>query len=423
MCRGRPAGMLAVMHIARQHPRFGRLLAALASSQLGDWLYNLALLAYVQERTHSTTWVGLTTVARVAPVVFGGPLGGLIADRFDRRRVMIVADVARAGLMGGLVLVAGLGLPVILVPLAAALATLAGIPYPSSVAAVMPRLIPDEQLPAANAARATISPACVAAGPVLGAVLLLLGSPSLAFGVNAITFVVSGLLVASIPAGAAFERAPRAAAPVATGAVATVLSDLRAGGRVLLTAPDALRAVSADIAGSFTYGAQTVLLLVVAEHLGLGAAGYGYLLAAQGLGGILGASIAGRLGERGSRRSTLAVALLLVGLPLPLLAVTTSVVIAILLGITAGVGALVVEVVAETRLQRTLDEERLGTAYGFAFSASIGGIAVGALVAPLLAAVAGVSGALIVIGVGVTALAAVVVRRSHQPLVAEGAAA
>lgn len=422
MCTQRGAGMLATMHIARQHPRFARLLAALASSQLGDWLYNLSLLAYVQERTHSTTWVGLTTVARIAPMVLGGPLGGLIADRFDRRAVMIAADVARAALMGGLVLVAVAGLPVILVPLAAALATLAGVAYPPSVAAVTPRLIPDDQLPAANAARAAIAPACVAAGPVLGAVLLLIGPPSVAFGLNALTFVVSGVLVASIRGGAAFARAPRAAGGDTAG-VTTVLAELRAGARVLLAAPDAVRAVSADTAGSFVYGAQTVLLLVVAERLGLGAPGYGYLLAAQGAGGILGAAIAGRLGAHASRRGALAAALLLVGLPLPVLAVTTSVVVAVILGITAGVGALFVEVVAETRLQRSLDEERLGTAYGFAFSASIGGIAIGALVAPLLAALTSVSGALIVIGIGVTALAAVIARRSPQPLVVDGAPA
>jgi len=52
-------------------PVSDRLLAALATSQLGDWLYNLSLLAYVQQRTHSTAWLGLTTAARIAPVVLG----------------------------------------------------------------------------------------------------------------------------------------------------------------------------------------------------------------------------------------------------------------------------------------------------------------------------------------------------------------
>jgi hypothetical protein len=53
-----------------------RLLIGLTASQAGDWLYNLALLAFVYERTHSSVWVGLTTAARIIPAVVLGPLPG-----------------------------------------------------------------------------------------------------------------------------------------------------------------------------------------------------------------------------------------------------------------------------------------------------------------------------------------------------------
>jgi MFS family permease len=403
------------MHIALRHPRFGRLLAALAASQLGDWLYNLALLAYVQERTHSTVWLGITTAARIGPIVVGGPLGGLIADRFDRRRLMIASDVARAAMMGGLVLVALAGLPVALVPVLAAATTLAGIAYPSSVAAVTPRLVGADELTAANGARGTIAPACVALGPALGAVLLLIGPPATAFAINAVTFVVSGLLVASIPAGPEFARTPSADGEPEAGpldGVAAIAAELRAGARALAAVREAGWIVGADTAGSLVYGAQTVLLLLVAERLGLGAGGYGYLLAGLGLGGIAGATLAGRLGPAAGRRSTLAAALVLVALPLPVLAVTTSAVVAIAAGVAGGAGALIVEVVADTRLQQTLDQARLGCAYGFAFAASVGGIALGGLVAPLLVAVAGLAGALCIVAALVLTLAAALGLRS-----------
>jgi MFS family permease len=397
------------MHIARRNPRFARLLAALTASQLGDWLYNLALLAYVQERTHSATWLGLTTAARIAPMVVGGPIGGLIADRFDRRRLMFCSDAVRVAVMGALVLVASTGLPVALVPLLAAAATLAGIAYPPSVAAVTPRLVAAEDLAAANGARGTIAPTCVALGPALGAVLLLVGPPQIAFAINALTFLISGLLIASIPAGTAFARAPREESPAArTGlrhGLAEIGGDLRAGARALRAVPEAGWIVGADVAGSFVYGAQTVLLLLVAERLGLGAGGYGYLLAGLGVGGIAGATLAGRLGPAAGRRSTLAVALLLVALPLPVLALTSSAPIAILAGAVGGAGALVVEVVADTRLQQTLEESRLGCAYGFAFAVSVGGIACGALLAPLLVSLAGLAGALCLVAAVVVALA------------------
>ena len=74
------------MNVARRYPRFRRLLASLAVSLAGDWLYNLALLAFVYERTHSSAWLGITTAARVLPIVVCGPLGGVVADRYDRRR-------------------------------------------------------------------------------------------------------------------------------------------------------------------------------------------------------------------------------------------------------------------------------------------------------------------------------------------------
>jgi MFS family permease len=336
-------------------------------------------------------------------MVIGGPLGGLLADRLDRRVTMIASDVVRAALMGALVLTALATLPVILVPLLAAATTTAGVAYPSSVAAVTPRLVASEDLAKANGARGTI-------GPALGAVLLLIGPPSVAFAINAFTFIISGLFVASIPAGPEFAAPARGENSDET--VASVIQDLRAGARTLIKTPEAGWMVSADTAGSLVYGAQTVLLLAIANRLGLHAAGYGYLLAAQGLGGIAGATLAGRLGAAAEKRSTLAVALLMVGGPLPFLALTHSVVVAIVLGLIAGMGALIAEVVADTRLQQTLDEAHLGTAYGFAFAASVGGIAVGALIAPLLVSLLGVSGALLAIAAAVLALAGTLAARS-----------
>src|SRR4051812_16213643 len=176
------------MKTALRHRPFARLLAGLAISQTGDWLYNLALLAYVDHETHSATWLGLTTAARVAPIVVAGPLGGVLADRVDRRTLMIATDVVRALLMGLLTLVAVAGLPVVLAPVLAALATLAAVPYAPCVAVSTPQLVDPDVLPAANAARAAIGPTCIVVGPALGAVLLLLGPPSLAFALNGLTF-------------------------------------------------------------------------------------------------------------------------------------------------------------------------------------------------------------------------------------------
>jgi hypothetical protein len=70
-----------------RYPAFRPQLAARAGSQIGDWIHNLALVPPVCRWTH---WAGAATVARAAPIVVLGPLGGAIADRFDQRLIMIV---------------------------------------------------------------------------------------------------------------------------------------------------------------------------------------------------------------------------------------------------------------------------------------------------------------------------------------------
>src|SRR4051812_13960804 len=123
----------------RRMPAFRLLLSSLAVSSLGDWLYNVALLAFVYDRTGSPTWLALTTAVRVLPIVVAGPLGGVLADRYDRRRLIIVSDLLRAALMVALAAVVVLGLPVLLAPLVAGAATLASTVHAPAVAASTPR--------------------------------------------------------------------------------------------------------------------------------------------------------------------------------------------------------------------------------------------------------------------------------------------
>src|SRR5262245_27737230 len=91
---------------ALAHSDFRVLLAGLAVSTAGDWLYNVALIVFVFDRTHSSGWIAALTVARLTPYVALGPLGGVLAERHDRRRVMILSDLARAAIMFGLAIVA-----------------------------------------------------------------------------------------------------------------------------------------------------------------------------------------------------------------------------------------------------------------------------------------------------------------------------
>ncbi len=389
---------------ALRYPAFRRLLSALAVSQIGDWLYNLALVILVYDRTHSPLWAGVTTAARVVPIVALGPLGGVMADRFDRRRIMIFSDVTRMGLMVLLAAVAAARLPILLAPMIAAMATAAAAPYLPCVAAITPRVVDDADLPGANAARSAVTGFSIIAGPALGGVLLLLGSPAAAFALNALTFGLSALAVLAIRDRAAFRSARSAARP------AGLLREVAQGAAALRAHPQALRLVGADITCSTLYGTQTVLLLLVSRRIGLGAHGYGYLFAAVGAGGLLGTMLAGRAIRCPHSRYVLAAALVAGGLPMLLLAMVRWPAAAIFLTGITGVGAVLVEILTDTSLQRELDDEVFGRAYGLAVPASLGGIVVGSLIAPLLAGALGGSGALVVVGGTVLAYAATIFR-------------
>jgi MFS family permease len=411
-----------MLSLVRGHRSLRRLLTALAVSQLGDWLYNLALLAFVYDRTHSVTWTAVTTAARALPIVLCGPFGGVLADRYDRRRLMIASDVIRALTMVLLAVVAAAGLPVLFAPLLAAVATAAASVYPPSVAATLPRLVDDRDLPVANAARSVIQSASIVAGPVAGALLLLLGSPAMAFAINAATFVVSAVVLLGLPAGRLFT--PAARGDQATG----VMGELRAGVVALRNNGFAAHLVGADIVCSVVYGAQTVLLLLLGQRLGYGDAGYGYLLAACGVGGLVGAGLAPRLSAVRYPRYAVGGVLFTVAAAAAILAVVPWLAGALVLAVAVGTGSVVVEVITDTTLARSLDENVLARAYGLAYPASIAGIVVGSLVAAPLVTAFGLSWALVAAGAIAAGYAAylclprTVRRRPRQDLVVAASA-
>jgi MFS family permease len=394
----------------RRH--FHLLLTSLAVSSCGDWLYNVALLAFVYERTGSATALALTTAARVLPIVVLGPLGGVLADRYDRRRLIIASDFARAGLMVALAGVAAFGLPVLLAPLLAAAATLAGTVQPPSVAASTPRLVGDAGLQRANAARAAIGQGAIVAGPALGALVLAVSSPAVAILANAATFLASAAAIAAIPAGPAFR--PGRGGDAAPG----LLAELRDGVDALRGAPAAVRVVAADVVCSAVYGILTVTLVLVALEVGAGAGGYGVLLGAFGVGGLAGAAVAARIDGARWRR-TLVAALALVALPVAALGAVHALWLALALGLVAGTGAVVAEVLSDTALPRMLDDDVLARAYGLVLPASLAGIVAGSLIAGPLVALLGLTGALAATGLAVLALGAVLLSRPleiHTPL-------
>jgi hypothetical protein len=238
-------------------------------------------------------------------------------------------------------------------------------------------------------------------GPAVGGVLLLLGSPALAFVVNAATFGAAAACVLVIGDRDAFAVGRAAdrdgGKPTVGGALTETLRGVADGAAALRAHPAAIRLVGADLICSVVYGMQTVVLVLVARQAGLGLHGYGYLVAALGAGALVGTSLAGRAMRLPSRLG-LALPLVLVGLSMLAMPIAHWGAVAIALAGVSGAGSILVEVMTETGLQRMLPAEVFGRAYGLALPASVAGIVIGSLIAPVLVSAVGLGGCLIAVG-------------------------
>lgn len=124
---------------------FRRLLTAQFVSALGDWVATFAFMAAAFEETESALGVAVILVLRLVPPIFAAPLGGVLADRFDRRTIMITADLVRAGII---VMAPFVGIVLLyVIALAHEMVTLFFIPARD---AAVPALAPRDELPAAN---------------------------------------------------------------------------------------------------------------------------------------------------------------------------------------------------------------------------------------------------------------------------------
>jgi CRP-like cAMP-binding protein/predicted MFS family arabinose efflux permease len=386
------------------HRDFRYLAGSLAVSQVGDWLYGVALVVYVFDQTGSPAWVAAATILRLAPYVLFGAVGGVIADRYDRRRVMVATDLARAACMLGLAVVAMTGAPVALALVLAFLSTTVGTPSRPAQGAITPALVGERDLAAANAMASVLEHLALVLGPAIGGLLLLLGSPAVAFAANGVSFVASAALVlpirAQAPAGPEEEQPPPLARRLADGFAALA----RSGDAALL--------VGLLVAATFVYGQEVVLLVLVSERLlGTGSEGVSALTAAVGAGGLAAAGLTSRLATARRPGRTLLLVMLAFSVPLMTLAVIRRPALAWAVMAVEGAGNIIFDVLVVTMLQRVVRSELLGRVFGVLDSLAVAGMLAGSLVAPVIVGAVGLRWALVAAGGILLVLTAVAVPR------------
>jgi MFS family permease len=368
------ASLTALRDVGRNRNLRRLELAALFSSA-GDWAASVALAVYAY-RHGGAAAVGLIALARFGPSAVLAPFLAILADRFDRIRVMVTADLVRLVLLALAALAVAADAAPVLVYGCLIVVALVSPAFAPARAAITPSLATTpEELTAANVVSTTIESSAAFIGPAVGGVLVAVLDPGAVFAIDAATFAWSALLIAGVarvPKAAPEDGHERERIAVLDGFRA-ILGDARL--RVL---------VGLYTAQTLVCGFLNVFNVVVAIELLRGGPGtLGALDAASGVGGILGTAAAAALvGSRLSRG--FALGLVFWSAPLIVVGLAPNRTLALVAMGVLGVANTVVDVAAYTLLQRAVPEDVLGRAFGVVEGLFLGSIGLGAALAPVL---------------------------------------
>jgi MFS family permease len=377
-----------ILERVRRHPyvrlaldsSFSALWTGQLISALGDRIHQVAIAYVVYDATRSPIAVGAVFLVATLPNLVFGPIAGALVDRWDHREVMIVSDLLRAGI-------------VLLIPLAAvtnlALAyplvfvlTTVSIFFRPAKGAILPRIVAADDLVPANSALWVGETFADIGGYVLaGLFVALLGSQlPLAFWVDAVTYVASAILIASIAVapiartvGEQVERGRRSA----RAALAKFAGELREGWQFLRGDAVLLANTLQATAGQFMLGIFLVLTpIYAAEAIDRGSfskeAAYGFIEGAIGAGNLVGGFVIGLIGSRLSLGRMVIAGYVATGAMVALLPLAGHLALAVGIAFGTGAGNLAFIIPSQTLFQRRTPPELMGRVLGLRFSVVFG---------------------------------------------------
>jgi predicted MFS family arabinose efflux permease len=362
---------------------FRWLLSSSVVTNIGDGIALAAGPLLVASQTRDPFLVSLALLCEYLPFLLFGIPGGALADRLDRKRMVVVVDLFRALVLAFLVATVVSGTVYIALVLAVLFVMgTAEVLADSASSTLMPSLVPREHLGIANARmQGSFLLANQLIGPPIGAFLFVVGM-AIPFAANAVCFALGAVLITRIVVP------PRERVAGGGG----LLSEIRDGVRWLIAHPPMRTLTLTIFAFNITFGAAwSVLVLYASERLGMDALGFGLLTTAMAIGGIIGTSAYGRLERRFSLADIMRVGLLIETVTHLVLALTTSSTVALAMMVVFGAHAFVWGTTSETIRQRAVPNELLGRVGGVYRVAIIGGLAIGAPIGGLLAGAFGIT--------------------------------
>ncbi|WP_241825415.1 MFS transporter [Micromonospora sp. CB01531] len=317
---------------------------ALLAANIGTWMQTVGAQWLLVHTSDASTLVALVQTASLLPMLLLALPAGALADTFDRRHLLIAVQLFMVAVALGLTLLTAAGRmpPALLLTLTFAFGVGQALTLPAW-AAVIPELVPREQLRSASALGSISVNVARAVGPAVAGVLIARAGVAPVFGFNAVAFLVFALALARWrPGDARAVEVPE-----------RFTAALRAGGRYVRHSPTVRRLLRRALVFVIPASALWALLpLVASRRLGLNSSGYGLLLAALGVGAIVGALLLPWIRTRMTANQFLLVAGVLYGATLAVVASVRTIPVVLVALLPAGVAwvAVLANVNAEIQL-------------------------------------------------------------------------
>ena len=357
------APTVGYMELLRGNRNFRLLWLGQVVSQMGDWFDTIAVYTIALRLTGSGRAVALIMVARFLPSVIMGPLSGVVADRFSRRSIMIAADVMRAIVVLGFLLVRRPDQMWLVYVLTVLQLAFSAFFEPAKTAAI-PSIVSDRELLPANAIASVTWSVMLTLGAAIGGFVTDWFGTNAAFVLDSLTFVASAILIAGVRLP---KRPPREKVRLTVGKALGVTDTLE-GARYVKHQPRALAYLLVKPAWGMGGGILT-LLAVFGEKVfpvgGKTATGIGVLFTARGIGTAIGPIVARRwAGEtRKQMQVAIGIAFLIGGVFYIAFGVSQSFALALLFLAIAHTGGSILWVFSTVLLQREVEDRFRGRVF------------------------------------------------------------
>jgi len=320
-------------------------------SQIGDYLALIAALVVIQKLSGSALWLGFTAMALTLPQLLFGLVGGVMADRFDRKKVMVISDLARAAAI--LILIwAKSPRELYLFPLVGCFMSVAGVFFGPARNAIIPSIVSREMLLTANGLLQASQMLAVIAGSFLATLVIATLGPASAFILDSLTFLISAGLIFTLKIPPLNNSGPKEG--IFWPQLKEGLSYIKERKPILVIL------VVASVA-TLSLGSIAVLgVAYVENYLGVNAESFGFLNSIQGIGMIAGGLSLGFFSRFASPHYLASIAMMVLGLAILFFAFSSRFEAALLLAAIIGVCVVVARATLAAILQATVPDEKRG---------------------------------------------------------------